>query len=120
MSLDLEHLTRNGPSLNIGYRSFAEYRRLLARDAAAINLDEMRGFGGERDWPDREVQPLGYLLRHSDAEGWLHQCECESLRPVMVAFRPPLTWPSWASDYHGQLTTMIGNCADEGGVIRFH
>lgn len=119
MSLDLEHMVGSGRGINIGYQTFAEYRRLLARDAAGIDLDAMAGFGGDGDWPQYGTQPLVHLLRHSDCEGWLYQFECEDMRPVLDAFTPPLTWPTWARDYHEGIVTLIRACADDGGVIQF-
>ena len=120
MGLDLQHMVPSGQSLGIGYIGFAEYRRLLARDAAGIDLDTMTAFGGNQPWPSTATQPLVLLLRHSDCDGWLYPSECESLRPVMDAFVPPTAWPEWARDYHFRLAALVDKCADEGGVIRFH
>ena len=120
MSLDLQHMMPSGRSLGIGYLGFAEYRRLLARDAADIDLDTMTSFGGNQDWPSSETQPLVILLNHSDCDGWLCWGECEDLRPAMDAFVPPAPWPEWARNYHFRLAALVGKCADEGGIIRFH
>ena len=44
MGLTLKELRPTGPTLDFAYRFFGEYRRALARDAAGIDLDQMKGF----------------------------------------------------------------------------
>ena len=120
MTLDLTVVRDTPHRLNIGYRTFAEYRRLLARDACGIDLDAMHGFGGERPWPSHETVPLRHLLEHSDCDGWLYQCECEDMMPVLLAFRPAETWPTWARDLHSGVVRLIEEVAEGGGSLRFH
>lgn len=120
MTLDLTVMRPAERGLNIGYSTFAEYRRLLARDACGIDLDTMQGFGGDKAWPPHDTVPLRHLLQHSDVDGWLYKWECDELAPVLRVFQPPQTWPTWARDLHEALVRLVLDVADNGGLIRFH
>lgn len=119
MGLTLRELRPTGPTLDFAYLPFAEYRRYLARDAAGIDLDQMKGFGGDTEWPPYETQPLRYLLNHSDCDGELWSWECEALAPILRAFRPLADWPDWMVRHHEVLTEMVARVAEHGGVISF-
>lgn len=58
------------------YSGFNEWREKLA-SLVSIELDEMDGFGGNKEWEDNTK--FIELLNHSDCEGILTQDECESL-----------------------------------------
>lgn len=120
MSLEMTVVRDTPNRVSMGYRTFAEYRRLLARDAYGIDLDAMQGFGGDRPWPPHDTVPLRHLLEHSDCDGWLYQWECEDMMPVLRAFRPPLTWPTWARDNHDAIVGIVEDVAENGGAVRFH
>lgn len=120
MGLDMTVVRDTGRSVSFAYGFFATYRRALARDAAGIDLDAMRGYGGDREWPPHDMVPLRYLLEHSDCDGWLQEWECEELAPALRAFLPPDEWPRWMRERHDALTAIVLDVADNGGSIRFH
>ena len=65
------------------YSGFANFRRALAGEEG-INLAEMTGFGGTREWETssgQHITPLAPLLNHSDCDGYLHGYECEEVIP---------------------------------------
>ena len=61
MGLDTTHDCWHGP-----YSMFSAWRTELAA-AIGLSLNQMDGFGGDREWPDDE--PLVLLLEHSDCDG---------------------------------------------------
>ena len=65
------------------YSGFGAFRRALAAEEG-VDLAQMVGFGGEREWrtsTDQNITPLAPLLNHSDCDGYLHYWECEEVLP---------------------------------------
>lgn len=54
------------------YSGFHRFRQRLAAEIG-IELEEMQGFGGDKEWDEK--QPLTPLLTHSDCEAlpWVNQ-----------------------------------------------
>lgn len=78
MGLDTTHDCWTG-----SYSSFGSFRRALA-EAVGIDLQEMQGFGGTKEWPSTESEPLVYLLNHSDCDG---QIAVDALLPLSARLR---------------------------------
>lgn len=74
MGLDFSHCEARW-----SYSGFGRFRRRLAKQIG-INLDDMYGFGGEREW-DTVNDPIKPLLDHSDCDGVLTPEECKLVYP---------------------------------------
>lgn len=61
MGLDTTHDCWHG-----SYHGFNHWRRAVAR-TVGIDLETMRGFGGDGEW--NEADPITTLLNHSDCDG---------------------------------------------------
>lgn len=118
MPLHLRHLAPAG-SWEVPYELFALYRRELARDLLDIDMDSMVGFGGETPWPDPGREPVVHLLDHPDNSGELNEDECEALRPVLKAWRPPAGTPEMVASAHTAVLVAVEACAAHGGTLRF-
>lgn len=59
------------------YSSFHTWRRIIAKKAG-LNLDEMLGFGGEKEFDSNHN--LTPLLNHSDCDGELTVAECKKVK----------------------------------------
>jgi hypothetical protein len=86
MGLDLrvgreEGRLPNDPWPQWSYMGFGQFRRRLAQHIG-IDLDQMRGFGGEGDW-DTVPSPLRHLLDHSDCNGELTPDQAAELAPAL-------------------------------------
>src|SRR5690606_29767440 len=69
------------------YGGFARFRERLATEEG-IDLREMRGFGGSREWLTPNgvpITPLEPLLNHSDCDGHMESHECELVVPRLTA-----------------------------------
>lgn len=76
------------------YHGFMEFRTHLA-NSIGIDLDMMKGFGGDRKWPSAENEPLIHLLYHSDCDGELTPEQCKVIAPRLREIVS--SWPD--SDY---------------------
>ena len=76
------------------YGGFHEFRRRLAGEIDLV-LDEMKGFGGSRQWAtvDDAIVPL---LDHSDCDGELTPETCELMAPRLRELVK--NWPE--DDFH--------------------
>ncbi|MEV7417017.1 hypothetical protein [Streptomyces sp. NPDC089919] len=72
------------PDAGWSYSGFHAFRRQLAR-AEGFDLDEMRGFGGERAWSDVSTALVPFLDRADNGGGVLSVAECASLLPRLEA-----------------------------------
>lgn len=61
------------------YSGFAQFRKRLAADIG-INLEEMQGFGGAREW-DHTNDGIVPFLSHSDCDGELTPLEMSVVAP---------------------------------------
>ena len=61
------------------YSGFHRFRARLA-EKIALDLEAMRGFGGNRTW-DHVADPIRLLLNHSDCEGELSAEQCAAIAP---------------------------------------
>lgn len=78
MGVDLILLTPDrDKSTRSSYGGFMRFRRRVAESAGYGALDDYRGFGGDRDWP--EGDPLVALLHHSDCDGQIWARDAEGL-----------------------------------------
>ncbi len=68
------------------YSGFNAFRERLAGQLGFV-LDEMDGFGGDRDWDSALIivaaGDLKPLLHHSDCEGSLHYDACQIIAPAL-------------------------------------
>jgi hypothetical protein len=111
MGLDTTHGAWHG-----SYGSFHVWRTAVAQ-AAGINLEEMQGFGGEKEWPDHPLTPL---LHHSDCDGKLTPQECTQIAAELVVIQEKLPDDQWLRDKTAQ---FILGCIDAAGAresIKFH
>jgi hypothetical protein len=77
-----------------GYGGFMIFRKRVAA-SIGIDLDAMVGFGGSREWPSAEKEPLVYLLNHSDCDGHLTPKQCKVVAPRLLEIID--AWPD--ADY---------------------
>lgn len=89
------------------YSGFSRARHQLAI-AVGVNLDEMIGFGGTKEWPDSDTLPLVYLLHHSDCDGDLSPDQC---RVVAPALRKVVE--SWFDHYDRQMFLRLADGMEE-------
>lgn len=86
MGLDTTHNAWHG-----AYSRFHRWRVAVA-NAIGINIDEMEGFGGTKDWDQNH--PLTPLLHHSDCDGDLSVEECKRLIIGLTEIKDKLE-PEW-------------------------
>jgi len=65
-----------------GYSGFATFREKLALEIG-IELEKMKGFGGDRKW-DNIIDPIVLFLDHSDCDGELSSNECAKIYPRLL------------------------------------
>lgn len=66
------------------YSGFHRFRKELAVLVGIEDLEKMRGFvagGVGAEFPDPAVEPLTYLLEHSDCDGTLNAEQCAAVAP---------------------------------------
>ena len=90
MGLDFSHTNAHW-----SYSGFNRFRRAIAAHEG-IDLDAMRGFGGDHDW-STATTPLKPLLNHSDCDGELTPQECRQVAPRLRVVVTAL-WPD-PNDY---------------------
>ena len=81
------------------------FRQNLARQVN-IDLDEMKGFGGDKAWSNVKDEPLVLLLSHSDCDGEIVQAHCEPLRNRLIEIKMGLYDYSAQSFEKGQKWEM--------------
>lgn len=86
MGLDTSHNCWHG-----SYSSFNAFREAVCEAAGLGNLDDYKGFGGEKDWLKPEHQPLNTLLNHSDCEGVIKHKHCKPLADALEEVFPKLS-----------------------------
>jgi hypothetical protein len=86
MGIDFSH-----GSASWSYGGFHAARVKLA-DAVGFRLEEMVGFGGDRDWSAID-SPLVPLLNHSDCDGELSVEECKTVAPALRKIVRDAPWP---------------------------
>jgi len=106
------------------YIWFGDFRRKLAAHIG-ISLDEMRGFGGDRDW-DAVTSPLRHPLDHPDNEGELSPQQAAELAPALqqalFALAKDANYgPAYSYDMeHGRaLVDLLARCASENIPVLF-
>ncbi|MFE7093711.1 hypothetical protein [Streptomyces erythrochromogenes] len=112
----------SSPDVGWSYSGFAAFRRQLAR-AEGFDLEEMRGFGGERPWSDVST-PLEPLLdRPDDGGGELSPTECAALLPRLEAivdqWRTEVGVPWRHVDSARQLTVALRICVAKDVELLF-
>lgn len=76
MGLDFD-----GADAHWSYSGFNRFREKVA-SSIGINLNEMYGFGGPKDWKAVK-HPLKALLYHSDCDGNLSPKQCALVAPAL-------------------------------------
>ncbi|MFJ8657431.1 hypothetical protein ACIRNU_34475 [Streptomyces rochei] len=107
------------------YAGFNLFRRRLAAHIG-INLDQMRGFGGEGDW-SAVTSPLRHLLDHADNEGELTPQQAVELAPALqqalfaLAHTVDPDDPYWDYDRRAgmELVELCARCASENIPVVF-
>ncbi len=125
MGLDIELLTRpeERGHVSFSYGGFNAFRARLAESAGMGDLKEYRGYGGDKDWPLYDDEPLVPLLNHSDCEGELWGWQITGLADRILAVSR--NWPKgeapWASDRDKaeELAEVCRRCVEDSGVLVF-
>lgn len=106
------------------YIGFGHFRRKLAGHIG-IDLERMRGYGGEQEW-DTVASPLRHILDHADNCGDLSPRQAVELAPALqqalFAFaKDPDYGPQYSYDIeHGrQLVELLARCASENIPVLF-
>lgn len=74
MGLDVSHDCWSG-----AYSAFNRFRTKICEVAGYGVLSEREGFGGQREWPDVQKDPLVIFLAHSDCEGEIEWKDCSAI-----------------------------------------
>ncbi|BDH07724.1 MULTISPECIES: hypothetical protein [Streptomyces] len=106
------------PDISWSYKGFGMFRRWLAQ-AEGFTLDEMDGFGGERQWCSVSTT-LAALLNHADDAGPdLTAAQCAAMLPRLEAIfgqrqsdEGDLVLRRHIEDI-GQLVTVLRLCVDK-------
>jgi hypothetical protein len=87
MGIDFSHTTAQW-----SYTGFGAFRRALAL-FEGFELDDMNGFGGDREWSTVHTD-LAPLLDHSDCDGELPPDHCRQVAPRLRQVIDEL-WPAY-------------------------
>lgn len=130
MGLDLRAGRESGrlpddPWPQWSYAGFNQFRSRLAAHIG-IDLDQMRGFGGDGDWIT-VTSPLRHLLDHADNEGELTPRQAAELAPALqqalfdLARTADLGDLSWDYDRRAgmELVELCARCASENIPVVF-
>lgn len=116
MGLDTSHDCWHG-----SYHSFHNWRARITEISGYGDLDQYRGFGGQKPWPDTD-DVLLILLNHSDCEGEIEAAVCTPLAARLEALLPGLEAP--ADEYYAQWTRRfiegLRLAATRGESVDFH
>lgn len=97
------------------YTGFGAFRRTLAL-FEGFELDDMDGFGGDRDWSTVQTD-LAPLLNHSDCDGEMSPSECRLVAPRLRQVIDEL-WPAeravWEIDPGAHLNRRSGLALADG------
>jgi hypothetical protein len=75
--------------IRFSYSGFNQFRRAVGFAALDIDIEGMRGLGGDGDWSEYYHDPIFFLLDHSDCDGKLVPWQCR-----LVADRLDEIWAS--------------------------
>ncbi|MGW4270823.1 hypothetical protein ACWEGQ_00295 [Streptomyces seoulensis] len=130
MGLDLRAGRETGPLPDDpwpqwSYAGFNKFRRRLA-DHIGIDLDQMRGFGGDGDWAT-VASPLRHLLDHADDKGELTPQQAVELAPALQQALFDLARTNDADDFFWyydrragmELVELCARCASENIPVLF-
>ncbi|HZZ77145.1 MAG TPA: hypothetical protein VFE62_01420 [Gemmataceae bacterium] len=98
MGIDFSH-----GNAHWSYSGFHAFRKRLA-STLGLDLDDMKGFGGDRSWED-VTDHIKELLDHSDCDGELSPEACIRIAPRLRDMVTP-----WADDDYDKINAM--NLAD--------
>lgn len=107
------------------YSGFHHFRRRLATHIG-IDLDQMRGFGGDGDW-STVASPLRHLLDHPDNHGELTPQQAVELAPALQQALHALARVNdpddfaWDYDQRAgvELVELCARCASENVPVLF-
>jgi hypothetical protein len=107
----------NNSDAHWSYTGFGRFRERLA-EHEGFDLDQMAGFGGERDW-STVATDLKPLLHHSDCDGELTPEECALVGPRLYGIA--MTWPEDDRDRRNALllAESMVECAESGESLEF-
>lgn len=110
MGIDFSHTTAQW-----SYTGFGDFRRALAL-FEGFELDDMDGFGGDRDWSTVHTD-LAPLLNHSDCDGEMTPDECRRVAPRLCVVVDEL-WPAeravWEIDPSASFNRRSGLALADG------
>jgi len=111
MGLNFSHSTARW-----SYGGFHYFRKRLANEIG-LNLEEMEGFGGVKNW-DEVNDPIKPFLNHSDCDGVLTPEECR-----VVAQRLKELVQDWEDYYDKRNALLLAEdmqyCAEKGITLEF-
>jgi hypothetical protein len=104
------------------YSGFHEFRIRLARQIG-IDLDNMKGFGGEKRSWDTVNDPIKPFLNHSDCDGTLSPKDCAQIAPrlkELLAQWEPIDADAEHGIRHGAILVRdMETCAKTGQSFIF-
>lgn len=115
MGLDVSHDCWSG-----SYSRFMQFRRAIA-DSLGFDIDEMKGFDGQKSWEGVCSDGWKVLLYHSDCEGEISVEESKLLLSEMTSHLEKFKAhaPPWV-DRYVQFMNGVKDAVDSNEEIDFH
>lgn len=105
MGLDTTHDCWHG-----SYSAFNRWRTKICEVAGYGNLEDYKGFGGQKQWPAND--PLVELLHHSDCDGEIPTASCALIAGRLCELMPALKRAGEGGGHIGDYATKTQSFID--------